>query len=261
MIKTTLITGASSGIGKAFAELCAQRGDKVILVARNTQRLEQLAEQLQKKYNCHCQVLPCDLAKADAADTLFEQLKTDNLMPDVLINNAGMGVSGAFVANDFQKETNQLHLNVTTPTLLCHRIGKIMAEKSAGEILNVASVAAYQSGPFMAGYYASKSHVLSLSVALHHELKKSGVTVTALCPGPVQTEFFERSEITSVRLSQSPLMMQPAQVAKIGMAALSNKKSHVIAGKINWVLAQSIRLATRNMAARISGLINQGVKA
>ncbi len=261
MTKTTLITGASSGIGKALAELCAQRGDQVILVARDTQRLEQLAEQLQLQYSCRCRVVPCDLAKADAADILFEKLQAEDLIPDVLINNAGMGVSGAFVANDFQKETNQLHLNVTTPTLLCHRIGQKMAEKGAGEILNVASVAAYQSGPFMAGYYASKSYVLSLSIALHHELKKSGVIVTALCPGPVQTEFFERAEMSSARLSKSPLMMQPAQVAKIGMAALSNKKSHVIAGKGNWVLAQSIRLATRNMAARISGLINQGVKA
>lgn len=257
MSKTALITGASVGIGYEFCKLFASDGYDLVLVARNQEKLETLAQELSSKFEIKTQVIAKDLAKPDAAQTLFDEVEKQGIKIDALINNAGIGSNGRFAELDLQSELNMIQLNVTSLVSLCHLFSQGMIERKSGAILNVASTAAFQPGPKMANYYASKAYVLSFSEALHQEMKHKGVKVSALCPGATATEFFNAAKMTDSILAKSPLIMSAQQVAKIGYQALNKNKAVAVSGWANWLMAQSVRFTPRavirQFVARLNG--------
>src|SRR5579872_5627834 len=195
---TALITGASEGIGADIARLCAADGYDVILVARRASLLAELAADLSHSQGIAARALPVDLADPAAPEVIFEQTRADNV--ELLINNAGFGIRGPFVETDWDAESRLLQVNVIALMRLTKLYLPGMVRRRSGRILNVASTAAFVPGPFMALYYASKACVFSFSLALASELRGSGVTVTALCPGPTRTGFFKAAGIAGVKL-------------------------------------------------------------
>ncbi|MGA1597582.1 MAG: SDR family NAD(P)-dependent oxidoreductase [bacterium] len=255
---TVLITGASMGLGAEFARIAAEEGDTVILTARSLDRLEVLSSELQERFSCTVHVVPLDLAQPGAAIALFEEVRQSGLSVDVLVNNAGFGLQGPFLEHRVDDERRLLELNVQALTELCHLYGAEMVERGSGQIMNVASIAAFQAGPYLASYYASKAYVLSFSEALAHELRSQGVSVTALCPGPTRTEFFRNAGMTGTSLSRSPVMMSAAEVAQCGWRGMQQGKQVVITGRLNQLLAFSTRLSPRRWTSAISGFLNRG---
>jgi short-subunit dehydrogenase len=241
MAQTALITGASAGIGKALAEQFAADRYHVVLVARRADGLAKIKVYLESKYAVLVTVIPVDLSKPEAARQLVEHLKNEGILVDVLVNNAGFGVYGSFVHTSWQSESELLELQVRSLTCLTKYLLPAMLEKGEGGIINVASTAAYQPGPLMAVYYASKSYVLSFTEALAGELKGSGITVTALCPGPTITEFARRAELTDVMLFEAG-GMSAADVARVGYAGYLRGKTTVIPGIWNRIMAYAVKL-------------------
>jgi short-subunit dehydrogenase len=240
MNTTSLITGATRGLGRAIARNLARRGHRLVLVARNTDALEAVAESIKTDSGHLPLVLGSDLGSPGAAAVLFEELQQRGVAVDMLVNNAGAGLNGLFVDIDPAATRDMLALNIDALTELCHYFVSPMVERGNGRVLNVASVAAYQpGGPHMAAYYASKAYVLSLSRALHAELKGSGVSVTALCPAPMQTGFFEAgADFSGIALNRLP-KLGVEQVAEIGVKAM-------LAGRevaLPWLLARLLAFA------------------
>src|SRR5947209_11213408 len=188
-----LVTGASAGIGGAIAHELARRGHDLILVARRRDRLEELASELDDAYGVHADVIPCDLGDAIARDRLPDQVADLGREVDVLVNNAGFATSGPFERADPQRELEQVRVLVEAVMTLSRAFVAGMVQRGAGAILNVASTAGMQPLPYNAGYSAAKAYVLTFSEAIHQELRGHGVAVTALCPGPVQTDFWDTS--------------------------------------------------------------------
>jgi len=189
-----VITGASAGIGLELARLFAKQGYDLIIVARSVDKLNSVAAELSSHGgSVHC--LAQDLAQPGSAEALYEQVKAMGRPVDVLVNNAGVGAVGFFTKLSVESQMNMLHLNVVSLTHLSRLFAEDMVTRGSGRILNVASTAAFQPGPRMAVYFASKAYVLSLSEALANELQAFGVTVTALCPGPTSTEFVRTAGI------------------------------------------------------------------
>lgn len=244
-MKTVLITGASSGIGADLAKVFAEKGYGLILVARSTDKLQDLTRLIKQKFDVNAIALPEDLSTPQSAQKLFNEIEQLQLKVDVLINNAGMGHLGEFVKQDFASVEKMLHLNMTTLTLLCRLFGAQMAERGEGHIVNLASTAAFQAGPFMSLYYASKAFVLSFSEGLYAELKGRGVGVTASCPGPTQTEFFRAANMGSSNLVKLPHMMTSEQVAHEIYSAVRASRPIVIHGLTNKILAWATRLTPR----------------
>jgi len=252
--KTALITGASGGIGEEFAKLLAEKGCDLVLVARNAEKLRKLADGWS---NVRVEVLPIDLATPAAPDQVMSFLEAKGIDVDVLVNNAGYGTFGLFAESDLALELGQIQLNVATLTHLTRRVLTGMIGRGRGRILNVASTAAFQPGPLMAVYYATKAYVLSFSEALANELKGTGVTVTCLCPGPTRTGFLERAKM---REPKGFLQMEAAAVARRGYRGMLKGKRLVIPGVLNKLLAHSTRLSSRGMSAKIVRLINETLK-
>lgn len=245
----TLITGASAGLGAEFARQCASRGEALALVARRRDRLDALAGQLDGEVH----VFAADLALADAAASLVDQVEAEGLVVDTLINNAGFGLGGKFVRLPLERQREMIDLNVRTLTELCRLVLPGMVERGRGGILNVASTAAFQPGPNMAVYYASKAYVLSFSEALHHELKGTRVKVTALCPGPTATEFFDVAGVSGSILAR---FAAPGEgVVRAGLRGLDRNKAIVVPGLTNKLSAGSSRFLPRAAMRRIVGAI------
>lgn len=257
MSKTVLITGASSGIGYELSKIFAKNGYNLVLVSRNKQRLEIIAKELQNQYDIQTKVIPKDLSKSSAPQELYNEVVADGINIDVLVNNAGIGVYGEFTDASTQNHTDLIQLNITSLTMLCKLFGTDMVKNGSGRILNVSSTAAFQAGPLLSTYYASKAYVLMLSEALKNELKRNGVNVTVLCPGPTQTEFFKRNDMVGTRIERSPYMMSATDVAEIGFSGLLKGKTIVIPGLINKLLAFSVRLAPRSVVTAIACSLNQ----
>lgn len=175
----------------------------------------------------------------------------------MLVNNAGIGTYGKFTDSSTEKHMDLIQLNITSLTMLCKLFGTDMVKNGSGRILNVASTAAFQAGPLMSTYYASKAYVLMLSEALKYELKQDNVTVTVLCPGPTQTEFFQRNDMIGTKLERSPYIMSAAKVAEIGFYGLLKGKTIVIPGLINKLFAFSVRLTPRRVVTAIASSVNQ----
>jgi short-subunit dehydrogenase len=246
MQKTTaLITGASGGIGYEFAKLLAKHCDTVVLVARREQRLNDIKKELASVAPANIIVLPRDLSVAGAAAQLYADLEQAHITVDILINNAGFGGSGAFVDRSWQNESDMIAVNITALTHLTWLFAKDMTARKSGRILNVASTAAFQPGPFMAVYYASKAFVLSFSEALANELHGTGVTVTALCPGPTATGWASTAGVERSRLFRYTKPASAAEVARYGYKAMMQGKVVAVHGVLNKLMTQSIRTAPR----------------
>lgn len=237
---TVLITGASYGMGADFARLMASSHHHLILVARSQDKLLTLKEELTKLYLIEIDLISCDLSASGAAYTLVEKLSP--LKPvDVLINNAGIGDFGFFHELDPVKQQQMMELNMTNLTLLTRLLLPAMIKKHSGKILNVASTAAFQPGPLMAVYYATKAYVVSFSVALSNELKGTGVSVTVLCPGATATQFVENANLNDSKLFKRLKLASSKDVAWFGIKAMNRREVIVIEGLMNRVMAFMVR--------------------
>jgi short-subunit dehydrogenase len=256
-----LITGGSSGLGVDFAHILAELKYDLILVARSEQKMQAIAQKLSKEHGVRCFVIAKDLSKPGSAAELFQAIESsdDYHSVDILINNAGYGQWGAFGQSDFDSLTTMLQLNMNTLAELMRLFLPQMISRGHGQILNVASTAAFQPGPWMAAYYASKSFVLSLGEAVSTELKGTGVTITTLCPGPTKTEFFERANIGNSRL-KSLFMADSMTCARRGVKAMLAGNTVVIDGWLNFIFSQTARLMPRAIVRTITGKINAAVK-
>ena len=258
--QTALITGASSGIGAAMARVCASEGYGLALVARTEAALEALADDLRAMYGVLVTVVPQDLIQPGAAQAIFETLQRASITVDTLVNNAGYASYGPFAQADLRNELNEMQVNMVALTTLTRFFLPGMLERKRGGVLNVASTAAFQPGPGMAVYCASKAFVLSFSEALAYEVRDKGVHVTALCPGGTQSAFFDRAQMQNSRFVRGRLM-DAAMVARVGYEGLLHGNPVVIPGKRNRLLAWSTRLFPRNMVTRVSARIVAPVTA
>jgi uncharacterized protein len=254
--KTALITGASFGIGLELARIFAREGYNLVHVARSADKLRQLASELEKAHGTRSLILAADLSEPGSPAYVLDQTTRADIQVDVLVNNAGFGQYGMFAENDLEECLRQIQLNVTTLTHLTRLYLPAMIErcktgKTTGRILNVASTAAFQPGPLMAVYYATKAYVLHFSEAIANELQGTGVTVTCLCPGPTATEFQKRANITGIPLAKYGAM-DARTVAEGGYRALMAGKPTVISGFRNWLVAQSVRFAPRRLATAVA---------
>jgi len=240
MTPIALITGASAGIGAELARVFAANGHELVLVARREDRLTALADEIAASGRPRPTVLTSDLEKRDAVAALAAALSSRGLEPAIVVNNAGFGLSGAAVALDRNEQLGMIDLNVRALAELSLTFVDSL-ERHRGGILNVASIAAFLPGPGMAVYYASKAFVLSFSEALHQELSGRGIKVTALCPGPVATEFQARSGMRLPAIAR--IFEIPAKdVAEIGYRGLMRGKRVVIAGLANKIAVMLLRL-------------------
>jgi uncharacterized protein len=259
MNKTALITGASTGIGFEFAKLLAADGYNLVLIARDEQKLRDISASLASKFNISVKIYPKDLSVTGDIENLVRQIREDAGAIEILVNNAGFGLSGAFVDTDLARELEMIQLNVVSLVIFTKLWAKEMVQRKGGKILNVASTAAFQPGPRMAIYYATKAFVLSFSEALAEELKESGVTVTALCPGPTATRFSKRAELEESRLFKGGIVpvLDAATVAKIGYDGLNKGRPVVVPGLINKIGVFSVRLIPRKLVAQIAKQLNK----
>ena len=248
--KWALVTGASSGFGIEFATLLAERNANLILAARRTQPMEELAQQLRQKHGVQVVVEGIDLSVPGAGTELKARLDERGIAVDVLVNNAGFGLFGDFVSQPIQKVLGMLQLNMLAVTELTHLFAADMVKRRTGHILLVASSLGYEATPGYAAYGASKGYVLLLGEALHAELKPHGVNVTVLSPGPASTSFGHvagQKNTAVVRM----LMMEPKPIARTGILAMLRHRSSIIAGVLNKLIVFSFRFAPRQMQGRI----------
>ena len=254
MKRTALITGATSGIGLELTRIFARDGHNLVLVARNERGLQQLAQDLQGRHQVTVKVVPKDLTVRTAAEEIFQELNQESISIDFLVNNAGFSVFGAFAKVDLRSITDMMQVNMASLTELTRLFLDPMIERKFGRILNVASTAAFQAGPFMAVYYASKAYVLWFSEAIANELNGSGVTVTALCPGPTATEFQKRAGMEKIALGEGSVlqMMDAATVARKGYSGMMRGKSVVIPGVMNRIVAIVSQMVPRKVATQVT---------
>jgi len=245
-----LITGASSGIGLELAHLFASKGYSLILVAQNREKLDAAANYLKTQYQVPIRVIYKNLSRPESGDEIVNELQGYKVRISVLVNNAGFSNYGKFSEIPVENQINQINTNITTLTKLTRLILPYMIMAKSGKILNVASTAAFQPGPLMAVYYASKAYVLSFSEALASELIGTGVTVTALCPGPTATGFQKRAEMLNSKLMDVGLM-DVKDVAKAGFEGLMKGKTVVIPGIRNKIMSFLVRFLPRNLVTRI----------
>ncbi|MFL6720242.1 MAG: SDR family NAD(P)-dependent oxidoreductase [Sphingomonas sp.] len=249
MKKVALVTGASSGLGVEFARQLARRGHTLVLAARRKDRLDELARELG-----NARAVAIDLSKNGAAAKLIADIEASGETVDLLVNNAGFGLIGRFAELDAKRQRQMIDLNVGTLTDLCRAVAPAMIERKSGSILNVASTAAFQPGPKMAVYFATKAFVLSLSEALHEELKPHGIKVSCLCPGPTRTEFGDVAGFGGNGLFDR-LAMKADEVVESGLDALDRNRAVVIPGLVNKLVAASTRFAPRSVVRKITGAI------
>jgi short-subunit dehydrogenase len=253
---TALITGASAGLGTHFALALAKQGHDLILVARRQDRLDQLAQLVRQRHGVDAHVIALDLSRKNAVAKLTETVSRQGLSVDMLINNAGYGARGAFAELDRAVQARMIDLNCRALVELCHAFLPDMIAARSGAILNVASTAAFQPGPWMAVYYATKAFVLSFSEALHEEVKDQGVRVSALCPGPTRTEFADVADMADSDLFKR-FAAPPEAVVADGLKALAANRAVAVSGGLNRVMAGSIRFTPRGVARRIAGSLQR----
>lgn len=252
----TLITGASSGIGEAFARKLAARGQNLLLVARSADKLMTLCNELGRSGGARAEFVSLDLSQPEAPARLFEETEKRGMEVDFLINNAGFGSMGEFANLDLARELNMIDLNVRSLVELTHRFIAPMRERKSGTIINVASTAGFQPVPFMTTYAATKAFVLSFSESLWEENRPYGVHVMALCPGVTETNFFEASHMKQrppARISQTP-----EEVVDTALRAVKRRKGHVISGWTNFLSTETERLMPRSVIVRVIGAVMRG---
>ncbi|MGJ3252791.1 MAG: SDR family NAD(P)-dependent oxidoreductase [Elainellaceae cyanobacterium] len=263
-MKTALITGASSGIGAAFANELASRGVDLVLVARSSDRLETIATDLRDRFNIRVDVLSKDLSQPNAASEIFDATQQQGLTIDLLINNAGFGDYGAFSDRDRQRQLDMVKVNILSTVDLTHLFLPGMRQREEGRIINVSSIAAFQPMPYLSVYGASKAFVLSFSEALWAENKPYGIRVLALCPGPTQTQFFDRAKFPKSFTQTVPQRVAPVDVVvKDALRALDGNAPNLVTGGVmNRVIVNLPRLLPRPTLIRaIAGQFNPRSKS
>jgi short-subunit dehydrogenase len=257
-MNTTLITGASSGIGEAFARALAARGHNLVIVARSEEKLITLCSELGRIRNIHCQYVAIDLLKPESPAHLFEETRSRGLDIDLLINNAGFGSLGDFASLDLERELNIIDLNVRSLVDLTHRYLQPMRARKSGAIINVASTAGFQPVPYMANYSATKAFVLSFSEALSEENREHGIKVMALCPGVTETGFFQAS-----RMDKPPArtVQTPEEVVEVALSGLSRGKNSIISGWPNRFMVTLQRFLPRAFVLKTIGGVMRNKRA
>ncbi len=254
-MKVTLITGASSGIGEAFARRLAEEKHNLVLVARSEEKLHQFCDELMLEHGITAHYIAIDLIDYQADEKLFSETEKHGMEIEWLINNAGFGSMGDFARLDLERELEMVELNIMALVALTHRYLKPMRERKKGTIINVASTASFQPVPFMATYAATKAFVRSFSEAIAEENRPHGITVTALCPGPTDTNFFAASNIgDSIKSTIAQKGMQtPEEVVETALRAVKSGKAQVVSGWFNYFLARSVNLIPNSMITRAVG--------
>jgi hypothetical protein len=248
---TALITGASNGIGLELAKIHASKGDNLVLVARNINKLNQIKTELESQFKISVHTIGKDLSLLNSAQEVYDELKHKNIAVNYLINNAGFGDYGFFTETNWEKELQMINLNITTLTHFTKLFLQDMVKQKSGKIMNVASTAAFLSGPTMAVYYATKAYVLSFSEAIDNEVSDKGVTVTTLCPGPTETGFLEAAALQDSKLFKGKKIAGAKEVAEYGHKAMMQGKTVAIQGFMNRVMANAVRFIPRALAVKV----------
>ncbi|MDQ0245515.1 short-subunit dehydrogenase [Bacillus fengqiuensis] len=249
-MKTVLITGASGGIGKELAVHFAHDGHRLVLIARNSAKLEHLKKELEQDHQVEVLTIVKDISDQQSVKEVYEFLQKKNIQVDYLVNNAGFGLYGEFADTSLDDELNMIDLNIKSLTHLTKLFLSGMIANNRGGVLNVASTAAFQPGPLMAVYYATKAYVLSFTEALANELKDTNIKVTALCPGPTETGFSNRANLQESKLFKSGVM-DVKEVASVGYKGFHSGKTVVIPGAQNKLLARSVRFMPRKVVTSV----------
>jgi short-subunit dehydrogenase len=255
--KLALITGASAGIGEQLARCFADDGHDVLLVARREDKLKELAGRLQQAQDITAHVIAADLADPKAPQQVYDEAGRRGLAVEFLVNNAGFGSNGPFLDLDLGGEARMIEVNVGALVKLTHLFGQAMRERGSGRILNIASTAAFQAGPFMATYYATKAFVVSFSEAVAEELRGTGVTLTCHCPGATLTEFGERAGTAGTRLFKRPGVATAEDVARHAYKAMMKGELLAVHGLMNRIAMESVRLAPRKLPRTIASMLNR----
>lgn len=252
--RLALVTGASSGLGRAFADRLARAGSDLVLVARNASRLDAAAAQISDASGVNVYPISADLSEPNAAATVFSDMRSLGVTADMLVNNAGFNVYGRFEDSDLEKELEMIRLHTVAVTQLTKAFVQQRDRTHPNRILNVSSVAALVPGPFVSVHFATRAHLLSFSLALSEEFRGSDVSVTCLCPGPMQTEFFQRAGMTDVRLASGwPMQtMHPADVAEEGCRAMLKCRPFIVPGRRNRLFAFAAVMAPRSFRSRFT---------
>lgn len=252
----TLITGASSGIGLALAKEFAKHGHNLFIVARSSDKLQALKHELEESYKIQIEVFTADLSKEEERNKLFDFTQSQNIQVDILVNNAGFGDSNAYLDASWERQKNMVELNILALMHLTHYYGNEMKRRGSGKILNLSSVAAFSAGPYMSIYYASKGFVLSLSEAMYEELKDSGVSVTALCPGPTATGFEKNAGMKQSKMFTMFGAATAEAVAKRGYQGLIKGKAVVYHGKVTYGFNLVTRITTRKFSRKLAKMLD-----
>ncbi len=251
-----VVTGASGGLGLEFAKLCAADGYNVVLAARNENKLEEIKAQLEADYKIRAYVCPVDLSAVDAAEDVYRFTEEKNLPVEILINNAGFGDAGAFHERDWKKQYEMVQVNIVALMQLTHLYTPDMIRRKKGRIMNLSSVAAFCAGPYMSIYYASKEFVRSFSEAVAEEVRGTGVTVTAVCPGPTATGFEKAADMGD----QSTMFKKAAsasEAAKIGYRAMKRGKTLCYVGSYTKLMGFGTRFVSRKFARKYAVKMNR----
>lgn len=251
-MKTALVTGASNGIGFELAKVHASKGGNLVLVARNLSKLNEIKTDFEAQYNVNVHVIGKDLSLPNAAQEVYNETTSNSIEVDCLINNAGFGDFGMFVDSSWEKELQMINLNITTLTQFTKLYLKDMVKRKSGNIMNVASTAAFQSGPTMAVYYATKAYVLSFSEAIDNEVRPLGVHVTTLCPGATESGFQAAAAMEESALVKGKKLPTSKEVAEYGYKAMLKGKTVAIHGLMNYIMANSVRFAPRSLIVKIT---------
>lgn len=243
--QTVIITGATGGIGYALAEIFARNGYNLALTGRDSEKLKIIKDHLERQYSVDIKQCVKDLSVSTTPDEIYQSLSAEMIEIDILVNNAGFGLLGEFSKLGLADQLEMLQVNITALTHLTRLFLPDMIQRKRGKILNVASTAAFLPGPGMAVYYASKAYVLNFSAALSHEVHSSGISVTALCPGPTATNFQKRAGMTGTNLFKKMSIMSPEEVAGRGYRGLLKGKPVVITGVLNVLGAAAARCMPR----------------
>jgi short-subunit dehydrogenase len=250
--ETVLITGATSGIGLALAHEFAKNGHSLVLTARIEPELRKIAAELTTKHDVQVGIIPADLEDIESPRRIFEAVQRDGVQIDILVNNAGLGYRGRFWETPVEKQMSIVRVNIEAVLQLTHLFLPSMISRNQGRLLTTASIAGFEPGPLLAVYHASKAFVLSFTEALATELASTGITATALCPGPTDTDFFPKAGMTEKNAFQKAKVMTPQDVAAIGYRAFMKGDRTVVAGGANKALVFARRFLTEGGQARMN---------
>ena len=257
-ISYVLITGTTSGLGREFARLFAKNGYNIVAVARNEVLLQQQKQELESQFGVEMVYIVKDLSAENSAQEVYDEIKHKGINIDILINNAGFGSFGRYIDVDWQRQKGLASVNMLAVMQLSYLFGKDMDRRGEGKIVNIASIASFQAGPYMAMYYASKAFVRSFSEALHEEMKSSGVSVTVICPGPVATNFEKNAQMINSAMFTRLRVYTPEVVAARSYRAIMNNKAVYVVGWQNKLLVFLTRFCSLKFSRVLASKINLG---